>query len=269
MRASAAAQGPKALRAFERANSFHAAKETRIEQGLVHILGNDGLLSAENAAERIRAMTKGSRGDLARLAQIRASTIKSGAWDEIASFMIHMGGQPAKSEGRAFQPATFVNWYADMSEPARRMLFKPELRKALDGFVAMNQQLGRVRALNNNSNTGMLLLGGAQLLQAGKMLVSADLTGLAVQIGANAANYAVGKLWTTPKAVSLLTGYGRALASGNQNAVKSQVGRLSKLAATNPELRAPISNLLKSLANDNAVPSIAASSNPDAGQNQQ
>jgi hypothetical protein len=48
-----------------------------------------------------------------------------------------------------------------------------------------------------------------------------------------------------------------------------QVGRLSKLAATNPELRAPISNLLKSLANDNAVPSIAASSNPDGGQNQQ
>jgi hypothetical protein len=77
------------------------------------------------------------------------------------------------------------------------------------------------------------------------------------------------RAWTSPKFVNLVTGYGRALASGNQNAVKSQVGRLSKLAATNPELRAPISNLLKSLANDNAVPSIAASSNPDAGQNQQ
>jgi hypothetical protein len=49
------------------------------------------------------------------------------------------------SEGRDFNPQTFVNWYADMAEPARGMLFKPELRKSLDGFVAMNQQLSRVK----------------------------------------------------------------------------------------------------------------------------
>jgi hypothetical protein len=80
-------------------------------------------MSPERAAAAVQAMTKGGKagGDLfARWRRSRAATVKSGAWDEIASTLIHLGGQPANSEGRAFQPQTFVQWYADMSEPARR-----------------------------------------------------------------------------------------------------------------------------------------------------
>jgi hypothetical protein len=147
MRDTASAHGPRALRAFERANNLNRQNEELIQGALTRILGKDGNLPPEKAAAAIQAMTKGgkSTGDLKTLAQIRSATIKSGAWDEIASTLIHLGGQPANSEGRAFQPQTFVNWYADMAEPARRMLFKPELRKSLDGFVAMNQQLGRLK----------------------------------------------------------------------------------------------------------------------------
>jgi hypothetical protein len=99
--------------------------------------------------------------------------------------------------------------------------------------------------------------------------MSGDLAGLGIQAGANALNFGFAKLWTTPKFVQWATGYSRAAASGNPNAVRSQVGRLSKLAATDPELRAPIESLLKNIANDNAVPSIAASSNANPDQNQQ
>jgi hypothetical protein len=54
---------------------------------LTRILGKDGQLAPEKAAAAVQAMTKGgkSTGDLKTLAQIRSATIKSGAWDEIAS----------------------------------------------------------------------------------------------------------------------------------------------------------------------------------------
>jgi hypothetical protein len=271
MRTTAASQGPGALRAFERANTLNRENERLIQDSLTKILGKDGKMSAENAAAAVQRMTMGGKagGDLKTLAQIRSATIKSGGWDEIASTMIHLGGQPSKSEGRAFQPDTFVKWYSDMAEPARAMLFKPELRKALDGFVAMNQQLSRVKALNNTSNTGSLVLGGAQLLQFGKMIMSGDLTGIGIQIGANAANYGFAKAWTTPAFVRLVTGYGRAVATGNQNAVRSQIGRFSKLASTNPELREPIEALLKRLANDNAPNMGSAVASPDGGPDEQ
>lgn len=266
MRDTAASMGPRALSAFERANTLKAQGEQRIETALATILGPDAKARPELAAAAIQRMTQGGKagGDLRALAQVRASTIKSGAWDEIASTLIHLGGQPAKSEGRAFEPATFVKWYADMAEPARRMLFKPELRESLDGFVAMNQQLSRVKGLANTSNSGALVLAGAQLLQLGKMIMSADVTGIGIQLGANALNYGLAKAWTTPAFVKLLTGFGRSVASGNENAVRSQMGRLAKLATTNPELRQPIESLLRSL-NDNApIPGQIAAS-PDQG----
>lgn len=274
MRTTAASQGPRAIHAFERANSLNRQNEQILDGALTRILGKDGQLAPEKAAAAVQAMTKGgkSTGDLRTLAQIKAATFKSGAWDEIASTLIHLGGQPANSEGRAFQPATFVNWYADMAEPARRMLFKPELRKALDGFVAMNQQLSRLKGLNNTSNTASSMFGGGAMLSAGAAISN---PALGIKMGAGlagtmAANLGMAKLWTSPAFVKLITGYGRAVVSGNANAIQSQVGRLSKLAATNPEISEPLQALLRNLANDNPVPAIAASPNAnDQNQNQQ
>ncbi|MDB5584322.1 MAG: hypothetical protein JWR80_9498 [Bradyrhizobium sp.] len=265
MRATAAAQGPKALSAFVRANSFHAAMESRIEGALVRILGKDANGAPEKAAAAVQAMTKGGKagGDLRTLAQVKASTVKTGAWDEVASTLIHLGGQPANSEGRAFQPATFVNWYADMSEPARAMLFKPELRKSLDGFVSMTQQLGRLKGLNNTSNSAPTMFGGGTILAGAAALLN-PLLGLKLAAGL-AANYGAAKMWTSPRFVNIVTGYGRALAAGNANAAKGQVSRLSKLAATDPELRMPIENLLKALANDNAPKAGQIAASPDEG----
>lgn len=269
MKNTAAAMGPKAIRAFERANNLYRDTQQIIDKSLVSILGNDAAKSPEKAAAAIQAMTLGgkSTGDLKKLAQIRAATIKSGAWDEIASTLIHLGGQPANSTGRAFQPDTFVRWYADMAEPARAMLFKPELRKELEKFVAVNQQLSRLKGLNNTSQTAPVMFGGSALLTAASALVN-PLLGVKMG-GVLAANYAMGKLWTSPAFVRLATGYTRAMASGNQNAVKSQVGRLSKLATTNPELREGIQQVLRSIANDNApTPGVVAAS-PNEGPEQQ
>jgi hypothetical protein len=269
MRTTASQQGPGALHAFERANSLYRNNEQLIQNSLTRILGKDGQMKPEQAAAAVQAMTQGGKagGDLKTLAQIRAATIKSGAWDEIASTLIHLGGQPAKSEGRAFQPATFVNWYADMSEPARAMLFKPELRKSLDGFVSMNQQLARIKGLSNTSNTTPTMIGSGLVGAGGVAAVTHPMVLLGM-IGGGVANYGMARFWTTPIAVKLLTGYGRAVASGNANAVNSQVGRLAKLASTNPELSAPIKQLLSAL-NDNAPRMGSAAASPDGGPDQE
>jgi hypothetical protein len=270
MRNTAASMGPKAVRAFERANTLNRQNEQMIDGALTRILGKDGQMSPEKAAAAVQAMTQGGKatGDLKTLAQIRSATIKSGAWDEIAATLIHLGGQPSKSEGRAFSPQTFVQWYADMSEPARRMLFKPELRKSLDNFVATNQQLSRVKGLTNASNTTPTMIGSG-LVAAGGVAAVTHPPALLALVGGALTNTVMAKVWTSPKFVQWATGYSRAVASGNENAVKSQIGRLSKLAITNPELREPIQRLLKSIANDNAPNAGQIAASPDQGpQNQ-
>jgi hypothetical protein len=269
MQATAASQGPRAVAAFNRANTLYRQGQQVIDNALVRILGPNANGSPEKAAAAVQAMTKGgkSTGDLKTLAQIRAATIKSGAWDEIASTLIHLGGQPANSEGRAFQPQTFVQWYADMSEPARAMLFKPELRKSLDGFVAMNQQLGLIKGLANTSNTGATMFGGSTMLAG--TLAAFNPTAAATFAGGIAGNYAVGKLWTNPTFVRLMTGLGRASMTANPNAVNSQVGRLAKFAASNPEFSEPVQAILRQIANDNAPQVGKAIASPDQGPNQQ
>jgi hypothetical protein len=270
MRATASAQGPGALRAFERANNLNRQNEQLIQKSLTQILGKDGQMKPESAAAAIQAMTKGGKagGDLRTLAQIRSATVKSGAWDEIASTLIHLGGQPANSEGRAFSPQTFVQWYADMSEPARRMLFKPELRNSLDGFVAMNQQLSRIKGLSNTSNTTPTMIGSGLVAAGGVAAVTHPMALLGL-VGGGVANFVMAKAWTSPQFVRLVTGLGRASITGNENAVRSQVGRLSKFAATNPEFSEPVQSILRQIANDNAPRLGSAVASPDERPDQQ
>jgi hypothetical protein len=270
MQDTAAAQGPRAVAAFNRANSLYRQQQQLIEGSLTRILGPDGNLSPERAAAAVQAMTRGGKatGDLRTLAQIRAATVKSGAWDEIASTLIHLGGQPANSEGRAFNPQTFIQWYADMSEPARQMLFKPELRKSLDGFVAMNQQLARIKGLSNTSNTTPTMIGSGAIAAGGIAAISHPMALLGL-VAAGGANYGMAKLWTNPGFVRLVTGLGRAGASGSQHAIQSQVGRLAKFAAANPEFSEPVQAILRQVSNDNFVGPLAASPNADQKQQQQ
>jgi hypothetical protein len=275
MRNTAAAQGPGALRAFERANNLNRQNEELVQGALTRILGNDGNLSPEKAAAAVQAMTKGgkSTGDLRTLAQIKAATVKSGAWNEIASTLIRLGGQPANSAGRDFNPQTFVNWYADMAEPARRMLFgNGELRSALDGFVAVNQRLEKVNALRNTSNTagGLTAAGTALAVPTAIMAAGSGHPGTAaVIIGQAVGTYGMAKLWTNPSFVRVMTGYSKAVASGNANAVRSQIGRISALAATNPDLREPLAALQQRLiqaANDNVGRAAASPQNDQTNQ---
>jgi hypothetical protein len=264
MRNTAANQGPGALRAFERANNLNRQNEQLVQGALTRILGKDGQLAPEKAASAIQAMTKGgkSTGDIATLAKIKGATVKSGAWDEVAATLIRLGGQPANSAGRDFSPQTFVSWYADMSEAARGLLFKPELRQALDQFVAVNQRLTKVNALRNTSQTAGSMMAAGTVGVLG--LASIHPGAAAALMVEMAGNYGMAKVWTNPGFVRLATGFARAQ---SPSAAKVQIGRMAKFAAKNPELREPIQAILRNIANDNFVGKMAASP-PDANQEQ-
>lgn len=273
MRATAIAQGPKALRAFERANDLYAQGQQRIEKALVTILGDDAMQNPEAAAMAIQKIAKSGRASasLDQLKQIRASMAKGDEWGEVASSLIRMMGQPVNSPGREFNPRTFIHNYADMDEAARNLLFgdrgRAELRKTLDSFVAVNQRLEGTNALRNTSQTAGSLTAVGSVGGVGASVVN-PLLGLKLAAGA-ALNYGMAKLWTNPGFVRWATGYTKSIASGNANAIKGQAGRLRTLAAQNPALRGEIETLERSLisaANDNLTHGVAASE-PDQGRN--
>jgi hypothetical protein len=266
MRNTAAAQGPKAIRAFNRANTIYEKGQERIEGALIRILGDDSKNNPEAAARALQTISKSNGGpNIEQLAQIRASLGKDEHWNEVAGSLIHLMGQPANSAGREFSPQTFVQNYADMAEPARNLLFgdrgRAELRGALDRFVAVNQRLAGTNALRNTSNTvpGLTGSGAVGTVVAGVMN---PLLGVKVA-GAFGVNYAIGRLWTHAPFVRWATGYTRLLAEGaNQSAIKGRVTSLRQIAAKNPSLAGAIEAVehrILSAANDTAEHAAAAS----------
>lgn len=273
MRNTAAAQGPQALKAFERANALYRQGQERIDQALVKILGDDSKANPEKAAAAIQTIAKSGRGsgNLKQLEQIRASTIKDGSWNEIASALIRQGGQAAGKEGAAFNPNTFVNWYSGMTEDARSLLFggsNAELRKALDGFVAVNQRLAGTNALRNTSNTAPSLMAGGTVATLGAAMINPLLA--AKLVAGMAGNYGMAKLWTSPAFVRWATGYSRAVANGNQSAIAGRIRNLASVATRDPAVREPIEALIQRFANDNAPSrSVAGGQQSDSEQGKQ
>lgn len=261
MRATATAQGPRALRAFERANTLNRNVENRIEGALVRILGDDSKNNPERALAALQTISQSGRGssNLSQLSDIRASLQKGGDWDNVASALIRLGGQPARAEGRDFNPQTFVNWYAGMTEPARNLLFggaNRDLRRALDDFVSVSQRLAGTDALRNTSQTassraGLGTVAGASALTAG-LLTHPILTSLAAAGAAmiGGANYAMARTWTNPKFVRWATGYTRMVngaARGGTRPSAEVLARqrqyLLRIARASPDIAADITDL--------------------------
>lgn len=253
MRATAESISPRALRSFERANNLNREVETRIQDGLTRILGNDGMRNPEAAARRVQEIITSNKAgsDLNLVSQIRSSTVKGGGWNDIAGTVIRLMGQPANSEGRAFDPSVFVKSYADMSEPARNLLFGSlrnsrgetnALRSALDDFVAVNQRLSSRDTLRNTSPTGPILTGVGTVTALGT-----DITHLAIP-GATA--FGLAKLWTNPGFVRWATGYNRMIAGAEragqpltEENLAKQRNYLIRVARSSPAIAAEIGDI--------------------------
>lgn len=276
MRATAASNGPAAVKAFERANTLYRQGQERIDKAVKFLVGDDGQMTPEKAAARIQAIVKSGKGtsDIAKLADIRRSLPANEAGD-LASGIVRMLGQPNNSEGRAFNPQTFTKNYADMSAEAKNLLFgsaDKDLRANLDDFSKVMGDVAANNSTRNSSNTAMgLTISAGTLWTTGPM-------GLLAQA---ATSYGAGKLWTNPKFVRWATGYARmargAARAGRQptgDNLTMQANLLKKIAASDPSLTQevlPIRQSILAAANDNATRSAAAQDKggptPDASGN--
>ncbi len=240
MKATAIAQGPSALRAFERANNLYKAGQDRIDGAITKLLGNDSAKSAEAAAGKIQAIARDGKasGDLATLAEVR-KTLPAEEYAQIQNGVIRLLGQPANSAGREFSPETYIRNYRDMAPEAKNLFFgKGELRANLDEFSGVMDSLAKVSALRNTSNTAAALNGTGALGTVAAGLLNPI---LGVKLAAaGALNYSLAKLWTNPRFVKWATGYTRMVkaataANGTPN-VSKQMALLKKVAAAEPAI---------------------------------
>jgi len=233
MKASASAQGPAALKAFERANTLYNQGQDRIEGALSKILGGDGKGTAETAASRLQTIAKEGRSssDLGMLAEIRKS-MPAEEWGQVQNALIRLAGQPLNKSGRDFDPGVFARTFKDMSPAAKNLIFgKGELRTNLDEFTGVLESLGKVNALRNTSNTAGQVLTGLGFSSVG---------GLPAVAAQAATTYSLAKLWTNPRFVKWATGYTRmaraAAQQGGQPNIDKQMGLLRKVAAAEPAI---------------------------------
>lgn len=257
MRATAAAQGPEALRRFERANTLYRQGQERIDNALSAILGNDLNKPQEAAGKLFETISKGNAGssNIKLLRDIRKS-LSPDEWGDVASSLIHVMGQPKNSAGREFSPQTFIDVYGDMSEGAKNLLFgdrgRQELRANLDEFAGLMGNLAKNNSLRNTSNTAPALAASGVVSGVASTLLS-PILGLKLAGGA-VANYQLAKLWTNPKFVKWATGYTKmvngAARSGmqpntQQFAVHSRL--LERIAAAEPAIANDIGALQQRL----------------------
>jgi hypothetical protein len=133
----AAAGGPKASEAFNRANRYYSLASDRRES-LAKIIGADGNAPAETVFSRIEAMAgSGSRADISKLAQARKA-MGSDDWNEMASTIVTRLGRDVEGN---FSPQRFVTAYNKISDAGKTLLFrggdKGELAAHLDDIATV------------------------------------------------------------------------------------------------------------------------------------
>ena len=155
-----AAGGEKALRAFERANTYTKLASQRSER-LASILGAK---SDEGVFDRIVAMAgSNSRADIDLLKKARKS-VDPMTWDELASGVISRMGRDAEG---AFSPDRFVTAYGKLRPDAKNLLFsstgKSDTAKALDDIATVSSRIKSLNKYANPSGTGQTVAGFAEL----------------------------------------------------------------------------------------------------------
>ena len=238
MEATAARQGEGALKAFKRANTQAKSRFDRIEAVVEPLLGKGGDNTPDAAASLIQRISQGGKSttDLKMLAQVR-KTLKPDEWGQVQNGLVRIMGQPAKSEGRAFAPETFVRVYSDLDKGAKNILFGTgDLRKNLDEFAEVIGDVARNDGTRNTSRTANGVVGALVLSPA---FYTGGLPGVMAQ---TAMSFATAKVMTNPAAVRWLTGYSKMIrAAGksgtvNPKAHAGQLAALGRLASAHPSV---------------------------------
>jgi len=163
-----AAGGPRAVDAFNRANTHYRLVSERRE-ALAKIVGADGNVPPEQVFERLVSMAgNSSKADINRLAQARKAMGKDD-WNEVASGLIARMGQTEDATGNViFSPQRFLTAYQTKLSPAgRNLLFrsggKEDIAPYLDDIAKISGRFRELQRFSNPSGTGQTLAGAVGL----------------------------------------------------------------------------------------------------------
>lgn len=238
MEATATADGPKALAAFRRANTYWRARQQRISDVIEPILGKDGANTADEAFRAIQSWT-GSKADFMRTAQAFRSLPEDEANTVRATIFSRLGNAKSgaqNAEGTEFSPAVFATQWDKLARENPRaltVLFPGEqYRKDIADLVKITNAQKAAGRFANTSGTGL-----AMHMAPGVGLFHDPLS-LVIQYGA-------GKLLSLPK-------FARWLASApnkpNAAAQLAHVNRLASIAAAQPAIANDVLALQERLA---------------------
>lgn len=259
MQASAAAEGPKALAAFNRANTYWRARQQRIADVITPILGKDGNATPESAFRTIQSWA-GDKGSFIRTAQALRSLPEEEANTVRATIFDRLGNAPAGQQGAAgdvFSPSTFLTQWNKIPQQAKSVLFPGEqYQKDINDLVTIADAQKAAGKYANTSQTATAI--HTANFAAHILHFFTDPLGT---IGSIGGQFAVGKLLSNP-------GFARWLASSvkkpNAAAQLAHVNRLTALAAKQPAIANDILSLQERLAS-----AFAQSPQPLAAQPQE
>lgn len=172
--AVAAAQGPKAQRAWQQANEFYRAGRQRIDTALTKALKAD---TPEKAFEDLVALTKADspRGSAQILNSVRKS-LPEDDWAEVAANVLNRMGKATagaqNAAGDVFSPATFLTNWNRMTPEAKLVLTQNAVdtgvRQELDNLAKVVEKFKAAKGEENMSRTGnvntvVALLVGSQV----------------------------------------------------------------------------------------------------------
>jgi hypothetical protein len=226
MEATAAKQGPKAITAFKRANTFKRAVETRRENVMVRLLGKNMDMTPEKTFAQMQSWAKAKGGDFAKLSQATRSIPEDEANAVRATFIDSLGTAPSGAQnasGTAFSPATFATRWNDIAPRAKAVLFQGEHRAALDDIAGLATSMKRADRYNNNSNTGVMVGGTATAatLLANPMVTLASIGGQVLS----------GVILGSPRLAKWVAALYK---KPNAKAVEAHIARLDNLAKAEP-----------------------------------
>lgn len=254
MRIAAQAQGPNALKAFDRAHAFYKQGMDRIDNILEPLIRNRVPEEAFAAVEMV-----GKRGPT-RLQELRNS-VTPDQWNLISATVADRLGRPPAGQRGIDEPLfsfqKFLRGYEGLRDngSADVLFGKPGSAGIRDDLDALMRAAGRIqessKAFANLPNTASTLVGQTMILAALGGLASAPFTGLAglgtagTVAGATVSAWGMAKLLTNKTAVHWLAEGTRVAPNG----LGAWIGRASAIAANaDPDTRDAITGFLGNLA---------------------
>jgi hypothetical protein len=261
MRATAAANGPGALKAFTRANDYWRGRETRIENVSKVLFGDAADKSDSAAFNSLMSWAKKDTGDFKKLSVAMRSLPDEEASTIRATTLDRLGRATAGTQDDTqvrFSPSTFMTNWTNLDQRAKNILFQGEHRKAVDDFVKVMSGIKGSERFANTSKTGLPVSAAATV----SALFSEPVTGAAMATG----QLAMGRLLGSPTVAKWLSALFR---KPNPQAALQHIERLESVARSQPVLANDIFTLQQRLAEAYAQPSAlraAAEENDPLGQ---